>query len=567
MRVLAGRYALEEELGRGGMGVVHRATDLELGRGVAVKLLPGQFVRQPGFLARFQREARLAAALSHPHIAVVHDIGQDDDTPYLVMELVAGRTMTEAAGGAAMAPERVASVADGVLDALEHCHARGIVHRDIKPSNIMLDESGTRSRVKVMDFGIARLLSDTATRLTASGMLIGTPAYLSPEQAEGKDTLPASDLYSLGCVLYELLTGRPPFTGDSPTVVLLGHLQRTPEPPSALRPGLAPEWDGIVMTALAKAPEDRYASAAAMRAALRSLPPTAVTDVPPPAPALAPTPAPVREPARSPAAAEASLPSPPTELPPIPLHPPAPIPPNGGHGSAGTGPNGGHDLAGSGPGGGHGFAGPGSDGGYGLAGTGAGSPTRRSDAVWVFFAGVGLLFAVLAGGTFVVVAETRHAGVPEAASLLLVLAAAAAVVRRVRRPAAALLAGTLPAWPFWIIWESFRASPDPLWIVSYSCALAAAGIGGALAIGGGLARRPIHPLRPVWAALGSLAGVVAATGLLDFHPRLFAPVLVACAVTVPVIGLSAFLRSPWATVAAAAGWLAAVPLYSSLMLA
>jgi serine/threonine protein kinase len=165
-----------------------------------------------------------------------------------------------------------------VLEALEHCHAKGVVHRDIKPANIMLDESGPRPVVKVMDFGIARLLSEEATRLTSTGMLIGTPAYLSPEQADGKLVLPASDLYSLGCVLYELLTGRPPFAGETPSGVLMGHLLRTPQAPSALRPGLSAQWDQAVLTALAKDPQDRYTNAADMRAALlNALEPTAAS--------------------------------------------------------------------------------------------------------------------------------------------------------------------------------------------------------------------------------------------------------------------------------------------------
>ncbi|NKZ03244.1 protein kinase domain-containing protein [Actinomadura latina] len=207
VRVLAGRYELGRELGSGGMGAVYRSVDRDLDRPVAVKVLPEQLARQPGFLARFQR-------------------------------------------------------------ALEHCHAKGVVHRDIKPANIMLDESGSRPVVKVMDFGIARLMSEEATRLTATGMLIGTPAYLSPEQADGKPVGPASDLYSLGCVLFELLTGRPPFTGGTPSGVLMGHLLRTPEAPSALRPGLPVSWDQVVLKALAKDPQERYTSAADMRAAL-----------------------------------------------------------------------------------------------------------------------------------------------------------------------------------------------------------------------------------------------------------------------------------------------------------
>ncbi|WP_225860454.1 protein kinase domain-containing protein [Streptomyces triticiradicis] len=277
VRVLSDRYELHELLGRGGMGVVHRAVDRELGRTVVVKLLPAELLRQPGFRSRFRREARAAAGLSHPAIAVVHDMGEDargeEPVLYMVMELVSGRTLAETIADGPLAPDHAAAVIGEVLDALDHSHSRGVVHRDIKPSNIITQRTASRTTAKVMDFGIARLLSESATRLTATGVLIGTPSYLSPEQAEGKEADERSDIYSAGCVLYELLTGRPPFRGDSATAVLLQHLQRTPEPPSSVRPGIPAAWDALVLRAMAKRPQDRYAGAADMRAAL-----TAVTE-------------------------------------------------------------------------------------------------------------------------------------------------------------------------------------------------------------------------------------------------------------------------------------------------
>ncbi|GAA4059089.1 hypothetical protein GCM10022214_09400 [Actinomadura miaoliensis] len=287
VRLLSGRYELLEVLGRGAMGVVYRARDRELERIAAVKVLPAQMLRDEDFRARFRREARAAAGLSHPNIAVVHDIGEDaggeQPVPYLVMELVQGRTLADLLREAPPTPAEAGRIVLAVLDALEHSHGRDIVHRDIKPANIMVHRTGGQVRVKVMDFGIAKLMSETATRLTATGMLIGTPSYMSPEQADGKPADARSDLYSTGCVLYEMLTGRPPFTGDSPTVVLFQHIQKTPQPPSRLNPALAPFWDGVLATALAKDPQERYRDAAAMRQAIEAGSATPTVQVPPPA--------------------------------------------------------------------------------------------------------------------------------------------------------------------------------------------------------------------------------------------------------------------------------------------
>ncbi|MGW4410798.1 protein kinase domain-containing protein [Nonomuraea sp. NPDC004702] len=298
MRVLSGRYELLEPLGRGGMGVVYRARDRELERMVAVKVLPAQMLRDEDFRARFRREARAAAGLSHPHIATVYDVGEDsgedigdgDPVPYLVMELVEGGTLADLLRQAPPSPDEAGQIVAAVLEALEHSHGREVVHRDIKPANIMVHRVGGRVRVKVMDFGIAKLMSETATRLTATGIQIGTPSYMSPEQADGKPADARSDLYSTGCVLYELLTGRPPFTGHSPAVVLFQHIHKTPQPPSQLSPALAPFWDQILATALAKDPQQRHRDAAAMRQAIETGLAAPTTQAPPPTLPLASAP-------------------------------------------------------------------------------------------------------------------------------------------------------------------------------------------------------------------------------------------------------------------------------------
>ncbi|WP_326826011.1 protein kinase domain-containing protein [Streptosporangium sp. NBC_01756] len=295
MRTLSGRYELLEPLGRGGMGVVYRARDRELERIVAVKVLPAQMLRDEDFRARFRREARAAAGLSHPNIATVYDIGEDigdgDPVPYLVMELVEGGTLADLLRQAPPTPNEAGQIVAAVLEALEHSHGREVVHRDIKPANIMVHRTGGRVRVKVMDFGIAKLMSETATRLTATGIRIGTPSYMSPEQADGKPADARSDLYSTGCVLYEMLTGRPPFTGDSPTAVLFQHLHKTPQPPAQLNSALASFWDQVLATALAKDPRQRHRDATAMRQAIETGSAAPTTQAPPPVPPSASAPA------------------------------------------------------------------------------------------------------------------------------------------------------------------------------------------------------------------------------------------------------------------------------------
>ncbi|MFI1303823.1 protein kinase domain-containing protein [Streptomyces sioyaensis] len=280
-RILGQRYELVEQLGHGGMGTVYRAHDHRLRRTVAVKTLSAELALQPEFLSRFQREAHAAAALNHPGVATVHDVGEDASggaaEPYLVMEYVEGTTLSHVLKGGALPPAQAVDVVGQVLEALEHSHRHAIVHRDIKPANVMLAGTG---KIKVVDFGIAKALSEVATRLTGTGVAVGTPAYLAPEQIKGGDTDHRTDLYAVGALLYELLTGRPPYTGDSPFSVMHQHLTADPVPPSRLRPELPPALDAVIVRALHKDREDRFADAAAMRTALsaaaRTTPPPAV---------------------------------------------------------------------------------------------------------------------------------------------------------------------------------------------------------------------------------------------------------------------------------------------------
>ncbi|GAA3738954.1 Stk1 family PASTA domain-containing Ser/Thr kinase [Salinactinospora qingdaonensis] len=266
-RLLGGRYELEALVGRGGMAEVHRARDLRLDRMVAVKTLRSDLARDHTFQARFRREAQSAASLNHPSIIAVYDTGEDmiDDLsiPYIIMEYVDGRTLKELLDDdRRLLPERAVEIADGILRALEYSHRNGIVHRDIKPANIMLTR---QAEVKVMDFGIARTMDDNQATMTQTSQVIGTAQYLSPEQARGERVDPRSDIYSTGCVLYELLTGRPPFTGDSPVSIAYQHVREEPEPPSDVDPEV-PEWiEDIVLRAMTKDREERYQSAAEMR--------------------------------------------------------------------------------------------------------------------------------------------------------------------------------------------------------------------------------------------------------------------------------------------------------------
>ena len=258
-----GRYRIQRKLGAGGMADVYLAEDQELGRRVAIKILNGRHANDDQFIERFRREAKNAAALNHPNIVSIYDRGEAEDTYYIAMEFLDGRTLKELIVSRGAAPINVAiEYARQILSALRFAHRHGIVHRDIKPHNVLVDGEG---RVKVTDFGIARA---GTSQMTEAGSIVGTAQYLSPEQARGGEVDPRSDLYSLGIVLYELLTGKTPFDGETPVEIAMKHLSATPKPPSKLRPDIPPELDMVVMRALAKNPDDRYQSADEMEADL-----------------------------------------------------------------------------------------------------------------------------------------------------------------------------------------------------------------------------------------------------------------------------------------------------------
>ena len=267
---LSDRYELGEILGFGGMSEVHLARDMRLHRDVAVKVLRADLARDPSFYLRFRREAQNAAALNHPAIVAVYDTGEAQTPtgplPYIVMEYVDGVTLRDIVQNDGPIPPRKALeyIADA-CQALNFSHQNGIIHRDVKPANIMITHTGA---VKVMDFGIARALADTGNSVTQTAAVIGTAQYLSPEQARGEPVDARSDVYALGCVLYEILTGEPPFVGDSPVAVAYQHVREDPVPPSQKHAGVSPELDAVVLKALAKNPENRYQSAAEMRADL-----------------------------------------------------------------------------------------------------------------------------------------------------------------------------------------------------------------------------------------------------------------------------------------------------------
>ncbi|WP_418275460.1 Stk1 family PASTA domain-containing Ser/Thr kinase [Isoptericola jiangsuensis] len=276
-RVLAGRYEVGELIGRGGMAEVHIGHDARLGRTVAIKVLRSDLARDPSFLARFRREAQSAAALNHPAIVAVYDTGEDTATdsngqpvhiPFIVMEYVEGHTVRDIlADGAAVPIEEAVEITGGILSALEYSHHAGIVHRDIKPANVMITPTGA---VKVMDFGIARAVADSAATMTQGQAVIGTAQYLSPEQARGEQVDARSDLYSTGCVLFELLTGRPPFVGDSPVALAYQHVGQEAQRPSEIANDVPDVLDRITLKALTKDRDQRYSSAAEFRADLDS---------------------------------------------------------------------------------------------------------------------------------------------------------------------------------------------------------------------------------------------------------------------------------------------------------
>ncbi|GAB3438265.1 Stk1 family PASTA domain-containing Ser/Thr kinase [Actinophytocola sediminis] len=266
-RLLSNRYELGAVLGYGGMSEVHKGRDVRLGRDVAVKVLRADLARDPQFQERFRREAQNAAALNHPAIVAVYDTGETrtdhGPLPYIVMEYVDGRTLRDIVKTEGPLPgQRAMEIMADVCAALDFSHRHGIVHRDVKPANAMITKTGA---VKVMDFGIARAVADGQVAVTQTAAVIGTAQYLSPEQARGEAVDARSDVYAAGCVLFELLTGEPPFTGDSPVAVAYQHVREDPKPPSSLNPRVIPALDAIVLKAMSKGAPNRYQSAAEMR--------------------------------------------------------------------------------------------------------------------------------------------------------------------------------------------------------------------------------------------------------------------------------------------------------------
>ena len=273
-RVLSGRYRVDDLIGRGGMASVYRGYDQTLGRTVAIKVLKADLAGDAAFRTRFRLEAQAASRMAHPTIVRVFDAGEDVETgadgherpvPYIVMELVHGRLLKDVIAAGPVPTDDALRYVDGILEALEYSHRAGVVHRDIKPGNVMITESG---RVKVMDFGIARAVSDSSSTVAETTAIVGTAAYFSPEQAKGESVDARADLYSTGVVLYELLTGRPPFRGDTPVAVAYQHVSEAPIPPSEIVESVPRALDAIVLRALAKDPFQRPQDAASFREAL-----------------------------------------------------------------------------------------------------------------------------------------------------------------------------------------------------------------------------------------------------------------------------------------------------------
>jgi eukaryotic-like serine/threonine-protein kinase len=270
LEVLGDRYEMQEPIGRGGMATIYRAVDLRMGRVVAAKILREVYSTDPKFVTRFQREARAASALAHPNIVQVFDYGQSGDNYYIVMEYVDGSDLRRyLKKNGILSNDRVIQIAHDVALGLGAAHKLGIVHRDVKPQNIMLNDHGL---VKLTDFGIASMYKDAeAERLTTTGMTLGTVQYYAPEQAQGEIVSPAADVYALGIVMYEMLTGRTPFDGDTPVTVAMRHIQDLPEPPSAYNPRITPGLERIILRCLEKDPRDRYRDGNALAYALENL--------------------------------------------------------------------------------------------------------------------------------------------------------------------------------------------------------------------------------------------------------------------------------------------------------
>jgi len=256
-----GRYTVGQMIGTGGMADVYLGLDTRLDREVAIKVLRRDLAKDPAFVARFRKEALAAGGLNHPGIVAVYDSGEENNSPFIVMELVSGQTLRQKLQAEQIPLSTSLEIIKGILNALDYSHNKGIVHRDIKPSNIMITDSGD---IKVMDFGIARATDDIGATLTNTWNVVGTAQYLSPEQATGELADGRSDLYSLGCLMYELLTGRPPFTGDTPVSVAYQHVSSALTPASQINPSLDPNLDRMLEVVLAKDPNNRYQDAAAM---------------------------------------------------------------------------------------------------------------------------------------------------------------------------------------------------------------------------------------------------------------------------------------------------------------
>ena len=261
-KILGDRYEVGEMIGSGGMADVYRGVDTRLNREVAIKILRSDLARDPAFVSRFRKEALAAAGLSHAGIVAVYDSGEDGSNSYIVMELINGRTLRDLLqSDEQISIDRALEITSGILDALEYSHRKGIIHRDIKPGNVMITDSGD---IKVMDFGIARALSDIGATMTSTWNIVGTAQYLSPEQATGEVADRRSDIYSVGCVLYELLVGEPPFTGDTPVSIAYQHVSGQIVPASDFVDNLDKDIDTILTVALSKDPAHRYQDAGAM---------------------------------------------------------------------------------------------------------------------------------------------------------------------------------------------------------------------------------------------------------------------------------------------------------------
>ncbi|MGG7306409.1 Stk1 family PASTA domain-containing Ser/Thr kinase [Curtobacterium sp. AB451] len=273
--LLANRYEIGEVIGRGGMATVHLGNDTRLGRKVAVKLLKPSLANDPAFRTRFRQEAQAAARMAHPTIVRVYDAGEETVTetsgaevqvPFIVMEYVEGRPLSDIIGEGPVAPDEAVRITEGILTALEYSHRAGVVHRDIKPANVMVTHAG---QVKVMDFGIARAITDTSATVAQTTSILGTASYFSPEQARGETVDARTDVYSTGVVLFELLTGRPPFLGDTPVAVAYQHVSEQPVAPSSLTPDVSPALDAVTLHALVKDRTRRYQNAAEFRSELQ----------------------------------------------------------------------------------------------------------------------------------------------------------------------------------------------------------------------------------------------------------------------------------------------------------